>query len=109
MTNQVVVHKGRTNTIRVNLGYDVSAEDPSHITSEIRAEPSQESTLIATWYVDYETDGSDGVLTLTLDNTITSQITPNTGYMDLKRVIGGEPLAVFDEPLEVVFKGTVTE
>ena len=29
--------------------------------------------------------------------------------MDLKRVSGGEPLAIFDKPLEVVFQGVVTE
>jgi hypothetical protein len=28
--------------------------------------------------------------------------------MDLKRVSGSEPLAVFDQPLEVSFRGSVT-
>lgn len=48
MSNQVVVHKGRTNVVRVDLGIDVSADT---ITSEIRSEPDVEGTLIATWTV----------------------------------------------------------
>jgi streptogramin lyase len=57
----------------------------------------------------FVTDGEDGELVLTLDNTITEQITANAGYMDLKRMVSGEPVPVFDKPLEVTFRGTVTE
>lgn len=106
MSNEVVVHKGRTNVIRVHMGIDVSGDT---ITSEIRAEPDQESDLIATWGVTFETDGSDGELILTLDDSVTSAIEADAGYMDLKRVTAGEPVPVFDRPLDVTFRGTVTE
>lgn len=105
MSNQVVVQKGRTNTIIVKMGFDVSADT---FTSEIRSEPDVESTLIAAWSVAWVTDGTDGDLKLTLDNTVTGAIDANSGYMDLKRVTGGEPVAVFDQPLEVLFRGTIT-
>jgi hypothetical protein len=106
MANTVVVHKGRTNVISVDMGMDVSGDI---ITSQIRSEPDQASPLIATWQVTFFTDGTDGELVLTLDNVVTSQITANAGYMDLKRMVGGEPIPVFDKPLEVTFRGTVTE
>ena len=106
MSNEVVVYKGRTNILTVSLGIDVSADD---ITSQIRSEPEGDSPLIATWSVAFATDGTDGELVFTLDNTITEAITANSGYMDLKRMSGGEPMAVFDRPLEVTFLGSVTQ
>ncbi|MET0787498.1 MAG: hypothetical protein ABWY25_12430 [Paenisporosarcina sp.] len=105
MSNTVIVHKGRTNTITVDLGMDVSDDT---ITSEIRSEPVVEAPLIATWTVTFETDGTDGKLVLRLDNLVTAQIKENTGYMDLKRLVGTEPVSIFDRPLEVSFRGTVT-
>ncbi len=105
MSNQVIVHKGRTNTIQVNVGIDVSTDT---LTSQIRTEPDQDSPLIAEWDVAFDTDGTDGVLILTLDDSVTEDIAEVSGYMDLKRVTGGEPVPVFDTPLEVVFRGTVT-
>lgn len=106
MANTVVVHKGRTNIITVAMGIDVSADE---ITSEIRSEPDVSSPLLAAWVVEFTNDGTDGELTLTLDDTITSQIVANSGYMDIKRISNGEPLPVFDKPLEVTFRGSVTE
>ncbi|MET0786840.1 MAG: hypothetical protein ABWY25_09055 [Paenisporosarcina sp.] len=106
MSNQVIVHKGRTNTVTVSMGVNVSGDT---ITSEIRTEPNQESPLVATWVVTFATNGADGELILKLDDTVTAGIVVDTGYMDLKRVSNGEPIPVFDRPLEVVFRGTVTE
>ena len=106
MSNSVIVHKGRTNVITVKLGIDVSADT---LTSQIRAQPSVDSALIATWQVAKVGDGSTGELRLTLDDALTAQIQANSGYMDIKRVTGSEPVPLFDEPLEVVFRGTVTE
>ena len=106
MSNTVVVHKGRTNTLRINMGKDVSADTFS---SEIRSDPDLEAPLIATWQVSFETNGADGMLVLKLDNTATRSIKQNSGYMDLKRITGSEPVPVFDRPLEVEFRGTVTE
>lgn len=105
MSNAVIVHKGRTNTLTISLGEDVSLDT---ITSEIRTAPDMAATLIAEWDVTFTTDGTDGELTLTLDDVITGQITAASGYMDLKRVVDGEPVPVFDKPLEVIFRGTVT-
>jgi hypothetical protein len=105
MSSAVIVYKGRTNIITVSMGFDVSADI---FTSEIRAEPEMQSLLIAEWDVGFVTDGVDGELRLTLDDVITAQITASGGYMDIKRVSGGEPLPVFERPLEIVFQGTVT-
>lgn len=105
-TNKVVVHKGRTNTVRVLMGIDVSADT---LTSEIRSEPDVESPLLATWQVSFATDGTDGELILVLDDVQTAQVAVSTGYMDIKRVANGEPIPVFDKPLEVSFRGVVTE
>jgi hypothetical protein len=105
MSNKVIVHKGRTNTLTVDLGINVSADT---FTSEIRSEPDSSSPLIATWIVTFATNGADGKLVLKMDDVITAQIKANSGYMDLKRVTGAEPVPVFDRPLEVSFRGTVT-
>jgi hypothetical protein len=87
------------------MGINVSADV---ITSEIRSEPDVNAPLIATWDVAFKTDGTDGELILTLDDLETSQIKANSGYMDLKRVVNGEPFSVFDMALEVSFRGSVT-
>lgn len=108
MSNQLIVYKGnRTNVVSVNLGQDVSG---ATITSQIRAKPDFESTLIANWVISYPPggDGSDGELIFTLDNTFSSQITANSGYMDIQMIVAGEPYPVFDHLIEVVFEGTVT-
>ena len=108
MSSKIIVHKGRTNTIAVSLGMNVSADT---ITSEIRAEPDQASELIATWTVTKPGGGTDGELILKIDDSVTKEIQASSGYMDLKRVVGGgsgEPVAVFDQPIEVAFRGTVT-
>lgn len=105
MSNEVIVHKGRLTTIRVNVGYDVSEYT---LTSEIRTEPNVEAPLIATWTVAYESDGTDGKLLLTIDDTA-GNILANSGWMDIKQDDGMYATPIFDEPLAVVFRGSVTE
>jgi len=105
MSSKIIVYKNRTNILTVSLGIDVSADV---ITSEIRSEPTVDAPLIATWVVSFKTNGTDGELILQLDDIHTSQIKANSGYMDLKRITGSEPIAVFDIPLEVTFRGSVT-
>lgn len=105
MSNQIIVHKARTNTLVVRLGYDVSGDT---FESEIRVEPNISSELIVAWTIAWVTDGTDGDLLLTLDDSVTAPIDVSGGYMDLKRTTGGEPIAVFDRPLEVLFQGSVT-
>lgn len=103
---KVVVHKARTNTVIVDLGMDVSADT---FTSQVRSQPDHESTLLMTWTIAWETDGTDGRMVLTVDNVITEQIIVNSGYMDLKRMTSaGEPIPVWDRPLEVEFRGVAT-
>ena len=105
MTSKVIVYKARTNTVIVNLNEDVSGDT---FTSQIRSEPEHTSTLLMTWAVAFTTDGTDGSLTLTVDDLITEQITVESGYMDLKRVTGGQPIPVFERALEVEFRGVPT-
>ena len=105
MTNPVVVHKGRTNIITVNLGIDVTGDT---FESEIRTEPEVTSTLIAPWVVTV-VDAAEGILQLEMDDLVSGQVTVSSGYMDIKRVTGGEPVPVFDEVLDVSFRGVTTE
>lgn len=105
MATKLVVHKNRTNSYLVDLGMDISGDT---YTSEIRTQPDHESPLLATFTVSFETDGTDGLLRLDVDNLITGQVEAHSGYMDLKRITGTEPVPVFDRPLEVEFRGTVT-
>lgn len=105
MTKPVIVHKGRTNILSVGLGYDISADE---FASEIREEKDQEADLIATWVITFLTDGTDGELIFTLDDEDTDSDTKSVGWMDLKRITAGEPINVWDEPLEVLFKDTIT-
>lgn len=105
MANEIIVYKGRLNTLTILMGTDVSADT---FTSEIRSSPTVEATLLATWVVAFDTDGTDGVLVLTLDDQ-TRDITATKGYMDLKRVTSGSAIPVWETPLEVEFRGTVTE
>lgn len=102
--SDIVVYKNRTNILTVSLGVDVSSDT---FESQIREKSTNDSLLLATWAVAFATDGVDGELVLTLDDSQVSDITAKTGYMDIKRITGGEPFAVFD-PVKVVFRDTVT-
>lgn len=103
MSQQLVVHKGRANVVAVNLQMNVTGET---ITSQIRERPEQDSPLIATWAVTVVT-AATGVLQLFLDDS-DSLIAHSRGFMDIVRLTGGQPVTVFDEPLAVEFRGTVT-
>lgn len=104
--DDLIVHKNRTNVLSVSLGYDVSADI---FTSEIREKALVGSPLIAEWDCDFLTDGTDGELVLTLDDSLVQAITQKSGYMDIKRLSGGEPYPVFNAPIKVVFQETVTQ
>lgn len=105
MSNVLVVYKNRTNIVPVSVGFDVSGET---FTSQIRLDPDEESLLLATWDVTFETDGTDGNLILTLDAADTSDIEVLRGWMDMKRDSAGSPLPVFERALEVEFRKAVT-
>jgi len=104
MATKVIIHKGRTCSFLVNLGMDITGET---FTSEIRSEPDQDSALLGEFDITID-DATLGLMTLTIDDLYTGQIEVDSGYMDLKRVSAGEPLPVFDRPLEVEIRGTVT-
>jgi hypothetical protein len=89
----------------VSLGTDVSGDT---FESEIREKALVTAPLIATWTVEFLTDGIDGELVLTLDDSALLEVTQKVGYMDIKRTSGGEPYAVF-APVKVKFQDTVTE
>lgn len=103
--DDVVVYKNRTNVLVVELGVDVSNDE---FFSQIREKSNNDSLLLATWTTSFETDGVDGLVRLTLDDSDLQNITAKSGYMDIKRVSGGEPLQVF-EVIKVKFENTVTE
>jgi hypothetical protein len=105
VSNQLWIYKGRTMVVPMSLGFDVSNDT---FESHIRTEKRRESELIAEWVITFETDGTDGELVLTLDNSVTDLLDESRGYMDVKRITGGEPINVFDEPLEVLIKDPVT-
>jgi hypothetical protein len=105
MAGPIKVYKGRTVKLPVQLPYDVSQDT---ITSQIRKSKSRASLLIATWQVSFRSDGRDGKLDFILDDSVTSLITAQYGYMDILRVSGGEPYSVLDDPIMVEFKSVVT-
>lgn len=106
MNSEVVVHKGRTEILQVNLPYDISRDT---ILSQIRVGPSSNTTLIAEWSVRNRTDGTDGQLIFTLDSEITQNITVYEGYMDILRISAGEPLCVNSDPIKVIFRNGITK
>lgn len=105
MSSAVVIHKRRENVITVNLGINITGDT---ITSEIRAAPEVTAPLIATFAVSI-VEPLSGELTLTLSQAVAESIDADSGYMDVKRVTGGVAVPVFDKPLEVEFRGVVTE
>lgn len=106
METELVVHRDRTNIITVSLGIDVSEDE---LVSEIREKANIHSELIAAWEIEFLTDGKDGECIFKIDDEVAAEITQNSGFMDIKRVVNGEPLSVFNEPLTVMFRGVVTE
>lgn len=103
--DDIVVFKNRRNVLPVSLGYDISGDT---FESQIREKALLSSPLVAEWTVTLLTDGTDGELILTLDDSELSDVTVKTGYMDIKRISGGEPFALF-APVKVKFQDTVTE
>lgn len=103
---QLTVYKNRTTIVSVSFGEDVSGDT---FTSQIREGKDTESQLIADWDVSFETDGVDGEVILTLDDAVAADIEQVKGYMDIKRIIDGEPVNAFDGELIVVFETPITE
>lgn len=104
MSEPLEIYKNRTNIVRISLGIDVSADT---FASEIREEKNISSPLIASFVASFVTDGTDGEILLTCDNSSLSNVTVKYGYMDIKRTSNGEPLQAIS-PIKVVFKDPVT-
>lgn len=101
---EITVYKNRTNVKQIHLGYDVSGDI---ITSQVRAKKEIGSLLLFTWTVSLLTDGVDGKLVISVDDSALTDITVKHGYMDLKRMSAGEPLQVFDA-VKVHFRESIT-
>lgn len=102
----LVVHRNRTNVHLVSVGFDVAGQT---ILSEIRETTNSQSDLIAAWSVEIVGDGSSGELRLSLDNSVTREITHNVGYMDILRIQGGEPYSILEGPIQVCFMDLPTD
>ena len=101
--SEIILYKNRTNRFKVNLGIDVSTDT---FTCQVREKALVTAPLIAT--ATSETTGVDGVLYVLFDDATLSAVTAKSGYLDLKRMSGGEPLPVF-APVKVKFQEVVTE
>lgn len=108
MTNPVLtVYKQRTNIYEfVFFGMDLS-EDV--ITSQIRRGRSTTSHKIVEFEIRPKTDGKDGRFIFTIDDSNLQSITDVMGYLDIKRMSGGEPLPVLESPIEVVFQKALVD
>lgn len=103
--DQIIIHRGRTVVVPVSVSYDLTG---STITSDIRKTRKASSDLIASWSVSFKTDGSDGDFLLTIPHDVTTPIVDELGYMDIKRVLDGEPTNIIDTPIQVVFVDAIT-
>ena len=101
----IQVWLGRTNEVEIDFGEDVST---SSVSSQIREEPNSQSPLIAQWTSSFKTNGADGVVVLKLQPTDLSSVTEERGYMDIKRVVGGESVVDLDNHIKVIFIKPIT-
>lgn len=92
----LIVAKTKTVIVPISLGFNVVGWV---FTADLRATVVATSALIATWIVTFDTDGKDGELIATLQDTITSGLTVGTAYMRLKRIIPSPTLEIFGEPV----------
>lgn len=110
--NEVEIWEKRTKVMALKLPWDATDDI---ITSQIRKGKDITTDLIAEWvvtFISYDPDdGDDGASTfrMVIDDSNLQNVTVKKGYMDLKRVVGGEPYQLFDELLRVRFKEPVTE
>lgn len=105
-SGELVVYKNRDNVFQCNMGQDVSTDT---LTSEIRVEADPNSPLLGTFTITMgDAGGVDGEIVLTLLAEDLDAGDLREGWMDIKRVVGGRPYAVFDGALRVDFRGTVT-
>lgn len=103
--DHITVVKNRSITFEFTLGHQIGTDV---YTSEIRVGQSVNTPLIATWNVSVKPGGLNRTLIFSMDNSVTAPIVQSHGWMDLKRVSGGEPLPVLDYAIPVLFKDAIT-
>lgn len=102
----VTIRKGLTEDVVLwfvdvdNVAVDVSGDTFS---SEIRETEDRTSDLIATFSVSHA-EAASGIITMTLDNSVTGAITHRSGWMDVVRTISGEPTPAIDGNIQVIFE-----
>lgn len=101
----ITVWKRRSITFEFALAHQIGDDI---YTSEIRRGQSVNTPLIATWNVSVKPGGMNKTLIFSMDDSVTSLITVNYGWMDLKRVSNGEPLPVLNYSIPVLFKDVIT-
>ena len=99
------VYKRRRNVKTIDLGIDVSSDT---FESQVRSEKNHTSALIATWDISFVTDGTDGKLEIIIDDASLLDVIQKKGYMDIKRISGGEPYPVFEGFVTVIFHEVAT-
>lgn len=102
---KTVVQRGRYQIKRVYLNRDVSMIPEADFISQIRTTPDYTSELLMEWTVSFDDDGTDGILRLVADDTVTGAVTADGGFMDVLRIDGGQKTSEFDEALPVEFRG----
>lgn len=103
----VVIFRNRTTIVQVNLGFDVSADE---LISEVRKGKTTEDELIVAWDISFLTDGHDGKCLFKIDDSVVADVPEDQvdGWMDVKRISGGEPLPVLAKPIKAIFRDVVT-
>lgn len=107
MADSLVVYKQRTNIFEfIFFGQDLSQDV---LTSQIRRGQSSNSHKIAEFDIRPRTDGKDGRYIFTIDDSELENIPDVVGWLDIKRVSGGEPLAVLESPIPVTFQRALVD
>jgi hypothetical protein len=110
--NEVKIYRRMVNVVLLSFGYDLSGDI---ITSQIRRGRHVLTDLVSEFEVEFVTDGTDGDVRLTLDDSGPTSDIPGDlefAYMDAKRLmggLGGDPVPMFAGPLVVRFVDVLTE
>lgn len=96
---KVEVERGKTVVVGISIGFNVSLFE---FLCEMRESEDPASAIITTWDMSFETDGKDGELLASLDDSITSVLVLGAAWLHLYRVSGSTHLPVFGEPVEVI-------
>lgn len=105
MLDRITVHKHRATVISFGFGIDLSQDT---LTSQIRDSKNSTGNDLGFWDIQPLTDGTDGRYVFTFSPEKATLVTVDKGYMDVKRVSGGQPLTLMNRILTVEFKDVIT-